>query len=142
METEGDLEGAIAVFNEIIKKYSDDRIVAAQAQLYIGLCYERMGRAEAKKAYHMVIDNYPGSGDVVNAARQRLKVLIPRPPVKSNLTVGIGQEFSKIKLKENESGIPLRCRIPGWEVLFLCGLGNGGSGDFRQGQWGKKENNG
>ena len=112
METEGDLEGAIAVFGEIIKKYPKDRIVAAQAQLFIGLCYERMGRAEAKRAYQNVINNYSGSGEIVQIAQKRLLGLMPKSPPKRDQIYGLQTEFSRTKLKETESGIPFDAISP------------------------------
>ncbi|TET23633.1 MAG: tetratricopeptide repeat protein, partial [Candidatus Aminicenantes bacterium] len=59
METKGDLKGAIKLFSEIIKKYPDEREYAAKSQLYIGLCYEKLGLKEAQKAFQKVVDNYP-----------------------------------------------------------------------------------
>ncbi|MFQ5722570.1 MAG: tetratricopeptide repeat protein, partial [Candidatus Aminicenantales bacterium] len=54
METKGDLKGAIKLFEEIIKKYPHERSYAAKSQLYIGLCYEKLGVKEAQKAYQKV----------------------------------------------------------------------------------------
>jgi TolA-binding protein len=59
METKGDLNGAITLFNDIIKKYPKEREYAAKSQLYIGLCYEKLGVKEAQKAYLKVVSSYP-----------------------------------------------------------------------------------
>ena len=40
-EAEGDLQGAIQLFQKILKTYPDKREVAAKAQFQIGLCYEK-----------------------------------------------------------------------------------------------------
>jgi TolA-binding protein len=57
METKGDLNGAITLFKDIIKKYPKEREYAAKSQLYIGLCYEKLGNTEARKAYRHLVQN-------------------------------------------------------------------------------------
>ncbi|NIM58803.1 MAG: tetratricopeptide repeat protein [Candidatus Aminicenantes bacterium] len=72
METKGDLKGAIKLFSEIIKKYPDEREYAAKSQLYIGLCYEKLGLREAQKAFQKVVDNYPDQRQEVAVAKEKL----------------------------------------------------------------------
>jgi len=79
METKGDLKGAINLFNEIIKKYPDEREYAAKSQLYIGLCYEKLGLEQAKhaqKAFQKVVDNYPDQAEVAKMANEKLSTLL------------------------------------------------------------------
>ena len=75
METKGDLDGAITLFNDIIKKYPKEREYAAKSQLYIGLCYEKLGVSEARKAYERVVKEYSDQSDIVNQAKGRLAAL-------------------------------------------------------------------
>lgn len=96
METKGDLKAAIGLFEEIIQKYPDERDYAAKSQLYIGMCYEKLGTAEAERAFNKVIDNYPEQNNEVTIARERLSTLVPaggRVPV-----AGPGPRFTKIKI--------------------------------------------
>lgn len=72
METKGDLKNAIQQFEEIIKTYPDEAEIGAKSQFYIGLCYERLGITQAKKAYEKVIQNYPGEVTIVNLAKEKL----------------------------------------------------------------------
>jgi Tol biopolymer transport system component len=72
METKGDLKGAIKLFNGIVKKYPDEREYAAKSQLYIGLCYEKLGLREAQKAFQKVVDNYPEQQQEVAVAKEKL----------------------------------------------------------------------
>ena len=76
METKGNLEEAIKLFNEIIEKYSDEREYAAKSQLYIGLCYEKLGLKEAQKAYQKVVDTYPEQTEAVKLANEKLSILL------------------------------------------------------------------
>lgn len=75
METKGDLKGAITLFEEIIQKYSNEREYAAKSQLYIGLCYEKLGMQEAQKAFQKVVENYPEQQEEVTVAKERLSKL-------------------------------------------------------------------
>ncbi len=65
METKGDMNGAINLFNDIIKKYPKEREYSAKSQLYIGLCYEKLGADEARKAYELVVSEYNDQSDIV-----------------------------------------------------------------------------
>lgn len=75
METKGDLEGAIKIFNDIIKKYPKEREFAAKSQLYIGLCCEKLGNAKARTAYERVVSEYADQSEIVAQARVRLAAL-------------------------------------------------------------------
>ena len=76
METKGDLNEAIKLFSELIQKYPGEREYAAKSQLYIGLCYEKLGVKEAQKAYQEVIDKYPEQTEAVKAANEKLSLLL------------------------------------------------------------------
>jgi len=71
-ESEGDLSGAIQILLRIIKEFPENRKIAARAQLQIGICYEKLGIKEAKKAYQSVVDNYPDQVEEVNLAKKKL----------------------------------------------------------------------
>jgi Tol biopolymer transport system component len=75
METRGDLQNAILQFEEIIQQYPDQKEYGARSQYYIGLCYEKLGYREAKKAYEKVIANYPSEEEIVILAKNRLSDL-------------------------------------------------------------------
>jgi len=74
-EVKGDLESAIALFQRILDDHSSNRLVAAKAQLHIGICYETLGLQEAQQAYQRVVTNYGDQSDVVSQARVRLAAL-------------------------------------------------------------------
>ena len=75
-EVDGDLQGAIDIYKQIITKHGDHRAIAAKAQLHIGLCYEKLGLKEAQKAFQNVIDNYPEQSESVKAAQEKLSLLL------------------------------------------------------------------
>jgi len=71
-EATGDLQGAIQLFQRILKQFPEKRDIAAKAQFQIGACYEKLGTAEAVKAYELVLKNYADQPDLVAAARERI----------------------------------------------------------------------
>jgi Tol biopolymer transport system component len=85
-EVDGDLQGAIALYREIVAKYSDRSAVAAKAQLRIGMCYEKLGNAEAIKAYEAVLSRFPKEAEAVAEARSRLAALRKEEPAGLTMT--------------------------------------------------------
>ena len=77
-EVEGNYEAAIETYKKLLAGYPDNRPLAAQALFRIGMCYEKLGRQEAQKAYQTVIQNYGEQKEVVAKAQERLsKLKIP-----------------------------------------------------------------
>ncbi len=74
-EVGGDLQKAIAIYQDILKRFADNRETAAKDQLHIGLCYEKSGVQEAQKAFQKVIDNYPEQAEAVRQAKAKLSLL-------------------------------------------------------------------
>jgi Tol biopolymer transport system component len=73
METKGDYPAAIKAFEELAK--GSERALAARALLYLGLCYEKLGKAEAQKAYERLLREFADQSEVVPQARERLAAL-------------------------------------------------------------------
>ncbi len=73
-EVEGRLEEAITLYQKIVSEAQDDAL-AAQAQLHIGTCYEKLGREEAREAYERVLRDYAEQVEHVSVARARLAAL-------------------------------------------------------------------
>ena len=79
-ETKGDLERAIEVYNRVVKEFPDERVTAANAQLHIGICFEKLGKTEAINAYQQVLNIYAVQAKQVAAARARLVALLAEKP--------------------------------------------------------------
>jgi len=74
-EAKGDLQTAIDLYQKILKRFPENREVAAKAQLHIGICYEKLGLKEAQKAFQKVIDNFPERQEEVAIAKERIAAL-------------------------------------------------------------------
>lgn len=75
METKGDLQEALTIFEQIVGHENADRSLRAKAQLQIGMCKEKLGLKEAINAYQEVVNSYPEQHGEVAVAKQRLSVL-------------------------------------------------------------------
>ncbi|HEY3123332.1 MAG TPA: hypothetical protein VGK70_04645, partial [Thermoanaerobaculia bacterium] len=75
METKGDYPAALRLFEQIAK--GSDRNLAARSLLYAGLCYEKLGKREARNSYERLIRDFGDQTDLITAARARLAALTP-----------------------------------------------------------------
>jgi Tol biopolymer transport system component len=73
METKGDYPAALRLFEQIAK--GSDRNLAARSLLYVGSCYEKLGKREARNAYERLIRDFADQAGLVSAARARLEAL-------------------------------------------------------------------
>lgn len=74
-EVVGQLEAAIATYRQVLKASDATREQQARAQFRIGACYERLGNAEARKAYEEVVRTYADQAGLAAQARSRLAAL-------------------------------------------------------------------
>ena len=74
-EVKGDLDEAIKTYLIIVNDYPGERKIVAEAYYHLGMCYEKLGRQDARKAYQTVINNYGDQKDVVVLVRKRLSNL-------------------------------------------------------------------
>jgi Tol biopolymer transport system component len=74
-EVEGNLEAAIKIYQKLLADFPGNRPLAAQAHFRIGMCYEKLGRREAQKAYQTVVRDYGEQKEFVAQAQERLSKL-------------------------------------------------------------------
>ena len=59
----GDLQGAIALYQNVIKEAGSNRALAVKALLQMAECYRKMGDSESRKIYQRVVRDYADSED-------------------------------------------------------------------------------
>jgi len=84
---DGDLKAAIEMYRQIAK--AGDRAVAARALVRMGQCYEKLGDAQARKAYEQVVREYGDQADVAAEARTRLAALAGTAGAASGSTMAV-----------------------------------------------------
>ena len=70
---DGDIKGALEAYKKLAQ--SRDQTIAAKALVRMGECYEKLGDAEARKAYERVVREFGSQKESVAAARARLAAL-------------------------------------------------------------------
>jgi hypothetical protein len=75
-DVRGDLKAAIDEYRAVVATYAkSNRDVAAQALLRMGQCYEKLGDAEARKAYQRLVTEFADQAALARVARERLAAL-------------------------------------------------------------------
>jgi len=75
---EGKLMEAIELYQKVVAEQGS-KILGAQAQLRIGMCYEKLGSNKiklAEDAFRKVVNNYPMQSEEVKIAREKLAILL------------------------------------------------------------------
>ena len=73
-EVVGDLAVAIESYEQVVGEHATNQPVAAQAQLRIALCYQKLGNyGQAQAAFRRVIEEFGEPLDVVAVAQQHLE---------------------------------------------------------------------
>jgi len=72
---DGQLESAIAIYKDVLARFSKNRAAGAKALVQMGRCYEKLGKDEARKAYERVLQDYGDQGAAAEQARMRLAAL-------------------------------------------------------------------
>src|SRR6266576_6403916 len=74
-EVQGDLKGAIAAYQKVVATPGVSRKTAAEALVRMGQCYEKLGDAEARKAYERVVREFADQKGAVEHARSRVAAM-------------------------------------------------------------------
>jgi len=74
-EVSGNLDKAVELYLNILKKYPDDRKVAAQTLYHLGLVNEKMGKQKANEYFTRLVNTYPDQTEMVTLAKTRLEAL-------------------------------------------------------------------
>ena len=77
-ETEGDLDKAIGIYEEVVEKASYYQRIAARATYRLGLCYLKKGwKDQAAEYFQQVVANFPSQNVLVKRATEQLGKIRP-----------------------------------------------------------------
>src|SRR6185369_2084795 len=71
-EVQRDVKGAIASYRKLLSVRGLNRKVAAEALFHLGLCYQKLGDAEARRTFERLVSEY---GDTSWAAQARSRIM-------------------------------------------------------------------
>jgi tricorn protease-like protein len=74
-EVTGNLEMAVELYLDILKKYPDNRTVAAKTLYHLGLVDEKMGKQKASEYFTRLVNTYPDQVEMVVLAKAKLEAL-------------------------------------------------------------------
>ena len=93
-EGEGNLTEAIEIYNSIVNNADADRELRAKALLHVGICYEKLGDQNARKAYQKLISEYSDQSDIAAMGRENLKGLKKPDNISKNKGITASQMWS------------------------------------------------
>ena len=68
----GDIQGAIQLYERIVRDFPSDRPLIARALVQLGRCYETLGQAKSREYFEQVVSKYADQADMAAEARTRL----------------------------------------------------------------------
>ncbi|TFG91271.1 MAG: tetratricopeptide repeat protein, partial [Candidatus Atribacteria bacterium] len=74
-EVTGNLDKAVELYLNILKKFPDDRPVAAKTLYHLGLVNEKMGKQKAIEYFTRLVNTYPDQTEIVALAKSKLAAL-------------------------------------------------------------------
>jgi len=74
-DVSGNLDKAVELYLNILKKYPDDRQVAAKTLYHLGLVNEKMGKQKATEYFTQLVNTYPDQTEIVALAKAKLAAL-------------------------------------------------------------------
>ena len=73
--SQGDLAGAIQIYERILKQHASDRKLASQALRQIAHCQGRQGNESARRTYERLLKEYSDQPQAIADARARIAAL-------------------------------------------------------------------
>src|ERR1700693_905452 len=81
-DTKGDLDSAIAIYQQVVAEASSNLSLAAQAQFRLGQCYLKKNRpADATAAFEKLIHDFPNEKQLIAQAREYLPGALTLGPI-------------------------------------------------------------
>jgi len=81
-ESEGDLEKAISLYQQVLEKYKDVERLGSRATYQLGMCHLKKGENEkAAEYFQEVVNYYPEQKTVVKRAQKELDKIVPAQEV-------------------------------------------------------------
>jgi Tol biopolymer transport system component len=106
-QVEGDLNGAVKMYQSLIAAKTTDRVVKAKALLQLAIAYQALGRqSEALSFYEQIVRNF-GDQPAVTKAKKRIEDLRPAapPPTMTMRKIEFGTDVENIVATDGEKAV-------------------------------------
>jgi len=121
-EIEGDLDGAIKIYEQVIAKGKEAQQAAAQATYRIGMCFLKKGnKAKAADYFQQIVSNYQDAKGLVEKATEQLKKISPQheDQLPWEAMVYIYDKHMEAHKKAKSKGIAVNSHIVGVDEDFV-----------------------
>jgi len=115
-EVKGNLEEAILIYKDIIKKYPEQRAISAEALFHLGLSNEKLGNKKAKEYYETLVNNFGDQPKYVRIAKERLSKLMVADKVSITL---LEPKFTRINIPTELSPASVRLSPDGKNLTLV-----------------------
>lgn len=117
-ETEGNLDKAIDLYEQVLSEAAEVERLAAQAAYQLGLCYVKKGENDlAVKYFKTVVSTYSSQTAVAEKAAQQLSKLAPEEKdsifeqIDGQVIQFLGETFAKIALEAEQKHLPVNSHV-------------------------------
>jgi len=110
-QVQGDLPGAIKIYQQIVSATNTNRAVAARALLELAGCYEKLGQ-QAEAVYQRIVRDF-GDQPVAVQARARLAALRPAAPTPAMTLrkLDVGEDIWEIRHTDGQRAVFLTAEL-------------------------------
>ena len=120
-QVQGDLPGAIKIYQQIVSARNGDRSVTARALLELAGCYEKLGQ-QAEAVYQRIVRDFADQ-PVATQARARLAALGPPAPAPrvTLRKLDVGEDVLDVMASDGQRAVFLVAGEPGAPPRMLFG---------------------
>jgi len=93
-EVTGNIDKAVELYLDILKKYPNDRPVAAKTLYHLGLVNEKMGKQKASEYFTRLVNSYPDQTELASMAKAKLSALAGATGGSGSMTLAMRRIWS------------------------------------------------
>ncbi|HTG72277.1 MAG TPA: hypothetical protein VMB70_00820 [Terriglobia bacterium] len=121
-ETAGDLNGAIQIFERIVRDYSGNRMLTAKVLLQLGEWTDVLGQSRARTFYERVARDYSDQGVLAAEAR---KWLVAKGPAKIEIVTPYTRDLLSFALSPSGRALVFVATVNGATSLWIREIDSG-----------------
>jgi len=137
-ETEGDLDKAIGLYEQVIDQAGEVERIAAKASYKLAMCYlKKDDKESAAKYFQAVVEKYPSQRAYINKAKEQLEKITPQQKelplfaqVPSDVLEYLGGQYGVIATEASVKNLKFNNHI--YYVSLELKLFRGGLGYYQQ----------
>ena len=117
-ETEGDLDKAIQIYEQVVEEASGIQRLSAKATYQLGMCYLKKGdKTKAAEYFQQIASNYPTQNVLVKKANEQLKKIKPETKesvfekIDGQVIRFLSEQFGKTAIESEEQHLSVNSHV-------------------------------